>query len=204
MRRFILSVGSALVFMAGPAVAQQTKTVTGSITSIAADSVTVKAADGQDMTFKIDSETQVIVPGGGTKTRAAKAEGKGVTAADLLKAGQAVEVRYHDDGMRAASIRAVSSVPSGQKSQSASGVVSSISGDSVTVKGSSGEWTFVVDDKTTVSGEGVGTAGRKLTSEGKKTTLGELLKEGDSVSVTYRDTDGKMHASVIRIIKRKM
>lgn len=206
MRRFILSVGSALVLVAGPAVAQaqQTRTVTGSITAISADSVTVKAADGRDMTFKIDSSTQVIAPGGGTKARAAKAEGKGVTAADLLKTGQAVEIRYHEDGMHAAIIRAVSSVPSGQKSQTTSGVVSAISGDSVTVKGSSGEWTFSVDEKTTVSGEAVGTAGRKLSSEGKKTTLSDLLKEGDNVTVTYHDADGKKHASVIRIIKRKM
>lgn len=219
MWRFILSVGAALLLVAGPAVAQQqqTKTVKGSITSIAANSVTVKAADGKEMTFNIDSTTQVIAPGAGTKAREAKAEGKGLSAVDLLKTGQTVEIRYHEAEMHAQTIRSIPSAPAesrpapeaggkpqAQMSHTASGVVSAISGNSVTVKGSSGEWIFSVDEKTTVSGEGVGTAGRKMAGEGKQTTLSELLKEGDSVSVTYHDMDGKKHASVIRLIKRKM
>lgn len=207
MWRFILSVGSALMLVAGPAVAQTqgTKTVTGTIASISPGSVTVKAADGKEMTFKIDAKTQVVAPGGGTKAREAKAEGKGVTASELLKTGEHVEIRYHEDGMHAASIRAVSSVPKGTtgKAHTVSGVVTSVGGDSITVKGSSGEMTLAVDDKTTVSGEGVGTAGKKLTSEGKKTTLSEFVHDGDSVTVTYHDMDGKHHASVIRITKRK-
>lgn len=204
MRRLILTLGSAWLLAVLPATAhaQTTKTVSGSITAIAADSVTVNA-DGKEMKFVIDADTQVIAPGGGTKTRAAKAEGKGVSATDVLKVGQAVEIRYHEQGMRAASIRAIASVPSGPKAQTMSGVISSITGNSLTIKASSGEVTFSVDEKTTVSGEGVGTAGKKLMSEGKKPNLGEFLKEGDSVSVTYHDVAGAKHASVIRITRRK-
>ena len=210
MRRFVLGFGTVLAFLAAPALvqAQSTKRATGSITTIAADSVTIKTGDGKDMTFAIDGKTQVIAPGGSTKSRAASAEGKGVTASELLKSGQAVEVRYHETGMHAASIRAIASVPSpssasGTKSKTASGVVSAVSGNSLTVKGSSNEWTFTVDEKTTVSGTGIGTAGRKLSSEGKKTTLTDFVHDGDSVSVTYHEADGAKVASVVRVTKKK-
>jgi hypothetical protein len=105
MRRFILSIGSAVLLLASPLVAQAqpTKTVSGTISEIAADAITVKA-DGKDMKFVIDGKTQVITPGGGTKTRAAETTGKGVGAMDVLKVGQAVEIRYHEQGMHAASI----------------------------------------------------------------------------------------------------
>ena len=206
MRRFILSIGTAVLLLASPLVAQAqpTKTVSGTISEIAADAITVKA-DGKDMKFVIDSKTQVITPGGGTKTRAAEATGKGVGAMDVLKVGQAVEIRYHEEGMHAASIRTIASVPgpAGPKAMTATGVVASISGSSLVIKGASAELTFTVDEKTTVIGTGVGTAGEKAKSEGKKPSLSELLHEGDTVSVTYHDVDGTKHASVVRITKRK-
>jgi hypothetical protein len=206
MRRFILSIGSAVLLLASPLVAQAqpTKTVSGTISEIAADAITVKA-DGKDMKFVIDGKTQVITPGGGTKTRTAEAAGKGVGAMDVLKVGQAVEIRYHEQGMHAASIRTIASVPgpAGPKAMTASGVVASMSGSSLVVKGASADLTFTVDEKTTVIGTGVGTAGDKAKSEGKKPSLSELLHEGDTVSVTYHDVDGTKRASVVRITKRK-
>jgi Domain of unknown function (DUF5666) len=209
MRRFILSIGAALLLATAPAVvlAQPTKTVSGEITAIAADSVTVKAADGQEMKFAIDSKTQVIAPGGTTKTSAAKVEGKGVTVTEVLKAGQAVEVRYHEAGMHAASIRAIASVPPAPslspKSQIVSGVVSAITGTSFTVKAASGELTFTVDGKTVVTGTGVGTAAKKLSTEGKPQAISEFVHEGDTVNVTYHEMGATKHASAIRITARK-
>jgi hypothetical protein len=205
MGRLIIGIGSALMLAAGPALAeaQPTKSVSGTITAISGSSITVKAG-AQDMTFAIDGTTEVITPGGGTKSRAAKAEGKaGTTVTELLKAGQAVEVKYHESGMHAASIRTISAVPTPSKSQTAAGVVSAISGTSLTVKGTSEEWTFSVDEKTTVVGIGIGTASKKLTGEGKKPTLTTLLQEGDTVSVTYRDGDSGKHASVVRLTRKK-
>ena len=205
MRRVILVLASAIVVLAMPmlAQAQPTKTVSGSIAAIASDSITV-TVDGKEMKFTIDAKTQVVAPGAGTKSRAATAEGKGVVVTDVLKVGQAVEVKYHDD-MRAANIRTIASVPGppAPKSQTASGVVSAITGNSLTIKGATGDMTFTVDDKTTVVGTGVGTAGKKLEGEGKKPNLPELLHDGDTVSVTYRDMNGTKHASVVRITKRK-
>ena len=213
MRRFILSIASAVILAAAPAVvhAQPTKTVRGEITAIAADSVTVKAADGQEMKFAIDSKTQVIAPGGTTKAKAAKPEGKGVGVTELLKAGQAIEVQYHEAGMHAASIRAIASVgsapappaPPAPKSQRASGVVSAVSATSLTVKGASGEWTFTIDGKTSVTGTGVGTAARKLSTEGKPQAITEFVHVGDTVNVTYHETGAAKHASAVRITATK-
>ena len=206
MRQFMIGIGCAIALIAATAAAQEqpTKTVSGTISAIAADSVTVKAGD-KEMTFAIDAKTQVIAPGGSTKSREAKAEGKGTAIADVLKTGQAVEVRYHEQGMHAAQIRAIAQVPAaaGPKAQTATGVVSAIGGSSLTVKGSSAEWTFAVDGETTVIGTGVGTAKKQLVSEGKKPTLINLLQEGDTVSVTYHDMGGTKHASEVRITKRK-
>ena len=205
MGRLIIGIGCALVLAAGPVLAgaQPTKSVSGTITAMTGNSITVKAG-AQDMTFAIDGTTEVIAPGGGTKARAAKAEGKaGTTVSEVLKTGQAVEVKYHESGMHAASIRTISSVPTPSKSQTAAGVVSAISGSSLTVKGASEEWTFSVDEKTTVVGTGVGTASKKMTTEGKKPTLTSLVHEGDTVSVTYRDADAGKHATVVRITRKK-
>lgn len=203
MKSLIMGVGLALVLVAGPALAQPTKSVSGSITTIGANSVTVTAG-GKEMTFAVDGKTQVITPGGSTRSRAAKAEGKpGPAITDLLKAGQAVEVRYHEEGMHAASIRPIASVP-GPRALNASGTVTALSENSLTVKGASADWTFVVDSKTTVVGTGVGTASKKMETEGKKAGLTDLVHEGDTVTVTYHDMDSTKHASVVRITRRKM
>ncbi len=241
MYRFVLTLSCAFALAAAPAAAQPakapaakgaqaaqaepTKTATGTITSISGSSVTVKTASG-DLTFAIDQKTRVIEPGAGTKTRAAQAEGKpGLPVTDVLKTGQAVEVKYHETGMHAASIRTMASVPAGAKAgaaasggegapagagaaaaakaQTARGIVSAVSDTSLTVKGASGDMTFTVDGKTTVSGTGMGTLGRKLNAEGEKSTLTKFVKEGDSVSVVYHDVAGAKHASVIRITRKK-
>jgi Domain of unknown function (DUF5666) len=234
MYRFVVSLSCAFALAAAPAFAQAapaaqgaaptkaepTKTVAGTITSVSGSSVTVKTSTG-DMTFNIDQKTRVIERGGSTKARAAQAEGKpGVPMTDVLKTGENVEVKYHETGMHAASIRALAMLPGGAKAgaaasggegvpaaapkaQTATGTVSSVSGNSLTVKAASGDMTFSVDAKTTVSGTGIGTAGRKLAAEGAKPVLSEFLKEGDTVSVTYHDTAGTNHASVIRIVRKK-
>jgi hypothetical protein len=77
-----------------------------------ANSVTVKVAT-VDMTFTVDSKTNVVAAGGGTKERAAQAAGAaGPKLADIIKVGQPVSVRYRDIGTthHASSITAVSSV----------------------------------------------------------------------------------------------
>ena len=62
----------------------------------------------------------------------------------------------------------------------------------------------VFDSKTVVSGTGLGTAGRKLEDAGGKPTLGEFVKEGDTVSVTYHEDGSAKTASQVRIVKKKI
>ena len=175
MKRLIAMLGCAVLLAAVPpaAMAQATKTVKGSVTAVGADSITVKVG-GKDMTFAVDAKTHVVAPGGSTKTREAKAEGKaGPMLTEVVKTGQAVEVSYHEKGMHAATIKAIAEVapaaPSAPaaaaaKAQTATGVVSAVSGSSLTVKGKAGDVTFTVDNKTTVTGTGIGTAARKMTA----------------------------------------
>ena len=217
MKRLIAMLGCAVLLAAAPpaAMAQGTKTVKGSVTAVGADSITVKVG-GKDMTFAVDAKTHVVAPGGSTKTREAKAEGKaGPMLTDVVKTGQAVEVSYHEQGMHAATIQRIADVPAAPaaaatsgapaaKAQTATGVVSALSGSSLTIKGKAGDVTFAVDNKTTVSGTGIGTAARKMTEAGAKPTITDLVHDGDTVSVTYHDMDGTKHASVVRIVRKKM
>jgi hypothetical protein len=217
MKRFIVMLACAVLVSAAPALAQ-TKTVKGKVTNVGANTITVNVA-GKDMTFNVDLKTSVVARGGGTKTREAQASGKtGPGIADVLKAGEAVEVAYHEAEMHADSVRVIASAPSAPpppppakadaapkaKSMTATGVVSAVSGNSLTINEKTGAATFSVDGKTVVSGKGFGTAGRKLEDAGGKPTLSEFVKEGDTVSVTYVDEGGAKKASNVRMVQKKM
>jgi len=78
-----------------------------------------------------------------------------------------------------------------------------VSGNSVTIKEKTGDATFTVDTKTVVSGRGFGTAGRKIVDAGGKPTLGEFVKEGDTVTVTYLEEGGAKKASNVRVVQKK-
>lgn len=212
MKRFIAMLACAVLVSAAPALAQ-TKTVKGKVTTVGANTITVDVA-GKDMTFNVDTKTSVVAKGASTKTREAQASGKtGPGLADVLKAGEAVEVAYHEAEMHADTVRVIASVPPPpapgkadvkEKAMTATGVVSAVTGNSLTVKEKTGDATFTVDSKTVVSGTGLGTAGRKLQDAGGKPTLGEFVKEGDTVAVTYMEEGGAKKAEKVRIVKKKM
>jgi hypothetical protein len=216
MKQLIAMLGCAALAVATPALAQ-TKTVKGSVTNVGANTITVSVA-GKDMTFNVDTKTTVVAKGASTKSREAQAAGKtGPGITDVLKAGEAVEVVYHEKEMHADTVRAIAAVPpppSAPKSEAAAapkpkamtatGVVSAVTGNSLTVKEKAGDATFSVDSKTVVMGKGLGTAGKKLMEAGGKPTLGDFLKDGDTVSVTYHDMNGSKTASTVRIVQKKM
>ena len=212
MKRFIVMLGCAVLVSTAPALAQ-TKTVKGKVTTVGANSITVNVA-GKDMTFNVDVKTNVVAKGGTTKTREAQSAGKtGPGIADVLKAGDPVEVAYHEKEMHADTVRVVASVPSGEappppppapKAMTATGVVSAVAGNTLTIKEKTGDATFTVDTKTVVSGRGFGSAGRKLENAGGKPTLSEFVKEGDTVSVTYVEEGGAKKASNVRMVQKKM
>jgi len=217
MKRLIAMLGCAVLVSAAPALAQ-TKTVKGKVTNVGANTITVSVA-GKDSTFNVDAKTTVVARGGSTKTREAQAAGKtGPGITDVLKSGDAVEVSYREADMHADTVRAIAAVPPPPrkadvaqkadaapkaKAMTATGVVSAVSGNSLTVKEKTGDATFTVDGKTVVSGTGLGTAGKKLQEAGGKPTLGEFVKEGDTVSVTYHEDGSAKTASTVRIVRKK-
>jgi hypothetical protein len=202
----------ALVLAVGPVAAQnqkmtgETKTARGTVTAMSADSITVKVQD-KDMKFNVDGKTRVIAAGAGTKSRQAKGRGMtGPALADVVKTGEAVEVRYHDMGggtLHAASIRKVASAGGGAMSEekpaakTATGTVKSVSADSLTLSDGGKDMTFTIDKSTNVVGRGVGT---KAAPTGGKAPITDLVSVSDKVSVTYHEMGSTMHASTVRVM----
>jgi hypothetical protein len=89
--------------------------------------------------------------------------------------------------------------PAASKTLTASGVVSAVSADSLTVKGKSAEWTFAVDKTTHVSASGASRKTAALKSDQKPSTITEYVKVGDTVDVKYQDQGASKHAADVRV-----
>jgi len=225
MKRAVASVvaGMMVLASAGAVIAapQETQAARGTVTAVTSNSLTVMVKD-QPMKFVVDATTDVVAPGGGTATRAAKADGKtGVAITSVVKVGETVDVKYHMPAMHAASVRvltpakpgaATASAPKAAapapappapkaKSAHASGQVTAVNGSSLTVKTSSGDTTYAIDAKTRVVGPGLGTKAREDAAAGKKQILTDLVAVGDTVSVEGSDAAAG-HASVVRVMKK--
>jgi hypothetical protein len=213
-----LALGTLALVITQPtdARAQAAKTARGTVTAMAGDSLTVKAAD-HNMTFSVDGKTTVQAYGAGTKNRQAQAAGNpGPKLADVVKIGQAVEVTYSETGgtMHASMVRAVSgggsasggaaakeSAGGAAAAKTSNGTVQSVAGTSMTISGSSGagakfNQTFTIDADTKVVGKGAGTA---AAAKGGRTSVTDMVATGDHVAVSYREVGDKLHASEIRV-----
>ena len=212
MRRILaLSLAAALVaLVAGLAQAQSTQKARGTVTAVAADSITISAGD-KPMTFMVDAKTVVTASGAGTASRAAEAAGKaGPKLAEVLKVGEAVEVEYHDLGgkLHAANVRRTRTAGSGgggveDRTEMATGTVEAVTATSLSIAGSSGggatfKQTFTIDQQTKVVGRGAGTAASK-----GKVTATDLVSVGDRVSVSYHKMGDMLHAAEIRVTQQK-
>jgi hypothetical protein len=202
----VVVLGSILAWSAPARAAQaSTKTARGTVTAVAADSVSLKVQD-KEMKFSVDSKTRVEAPGAGRATRDAKAAGEpGVKITDVVKTGGAVQVTYRETGgqMLAVNIRTIASAGAGSVSSDApatkiaTGAVKAVSASSVTVTGSGGkEMTFSIDPTTKVLGKGAGTA---TTAAGGRIPVTELVGVKDTVSVSYTEAAGAMKASEVRV-----
>ncbi len=189
--------------------AQGTKKATGTVSAVTGNSMTVKTSSG-DMTFSVDKDTVITTPGGGTKEKAAKAQGKtGVPSTDVLKVGQAVDVSYRDMGgtLHAASVHTIAKVPADKPaaaekpasaaSKTVHGTVKDVSATSLTITNQGKDMTFAVDASTHAVGKGLGTATQ---STGGKAPITDLIKAGDQVSVTYHDMGGSLHAATVHVV----
>jgi hypothetical protein len=213
MRRAFIGIAAAVfavVVTAPAALAQDTKSVRGTVTAVSGNSITVKAA-GKDYTFAIDKTTEVEAPGGGTAQRAAQKAGEaGIHVADVIKVGSGAEVRYHDMGGTLHAARIRGGLPPGEgstsedkpKATSASGTVSAVTNDSLTVTSGANSWSFAIDKNTKIIGEGVGTLSRKLKEAGKGMTATDAIGVGDHVSVSFSEAGGAKTASSINITRK--
>ena len=81
------------LLVAAPAVSAQTKSVRGTIVSVAGETMVLKVA-GQDMTFKIDKATELTARGAGTAQKADEAKGApGVKFGDFARPVRASKSR---------------------------------------------------------------------------------------------------------------
>jgi hypothetical protein len=191
--------------------AQETKNARGTVTALAADSVTVKVGE-QEMKFSVDGKTSVEAVGAGTKAKKAQAAGQpGPKLSEVMKVGQPVAVSYTDMGgtLHATRLRAIASVGASgggvaTDTKTANGTVKSIAATSMTISGSSGSGatftqTFNIDGTTKVIGRGAGTA---AAAAGGKTAVTDLVGNGDHVSVSYHTAGNTLHAAEIRVTSK--
>lgn len=217
MRRTLLALSLAVLTIVALHAIQagaQDKTARGTVTAMAGDSITVKSADGE-MKFSVDLGTKVVARGAGTSAgRAAAAGQAGPKLSDVVKVGQAVEVSYSGmaGAMKATQIRALLSTggggagggTGGAKTQTASGLVTSVSLTSITIGGGAGGGakftrTFAIDSDTKVIGKGVGTA---AAAAGGRTSITDLVGNGDRVSISFHAMGEMMHASEVRVMTK--
>ena len=93
VRRVALSL-LALLFVAGVAVASDTKEANGTVKSVAGNTFVVTDSAGKDWSFDVDKATMVEVKGGSHKMSAGKADGKPTPLSEFLAAKQSVLVQY--------------------------------------------------------------------------------------------------------------
>jgi hypothetical protein len=85
------------------------------------------------------------------------------------------------------------------ETKTASGTVSAVSGNSLTVKTSKEEMTFTVDAKTDVVGKGASTKTNEMKQSGAKPALTDFVSNGDAVTVRYHDMGAEKHAARIQV-----
>jgi hypothetical protein len=85
------------------------------------------------------------------------------------------------------------------KTMSASGTVSAVTADSLTVKAKSGEMTFAVDTATKVSARGASHKTAAMKDDKKSTQITDFVHVGDTVSVSYHDMGDKKHAASVTV-----
>jgi hypothetical protein len=85
--------------------------------------------------------------------------------------------------------------------KTARGTVTAMSANKLTVSVAGTSMDFMVDEKTVVEARGGATAARKAAAANQAgAKLGDVIKTGQSVEVSYKEMGGAMHASMVRAI----
>jgi hypothetical protein len=98
----------AVLFVAGLAVAGDTKEAAGTVKSVSATGFVVTDAAGKDWSFDVDKTTTVLAKGASHKMDALKADGKPAQLSEFLSVKQTVTVKYaeQDGKLTAKEVRA--------------------------------------------------------------------------------------------------
>jgi hypothetical protein len=88
-----------------------------------------------------------------------------------------------------------------ERAQRASGVVTHVSGTSLTVKTPTGEVVYTIDAKTKVIGRGAGTKSRQKKDAGEAAVISDFVGTGGRVEVTY-ETQGIKYAGTVRVTRK--
>jgi hypothetical protein len=93
LRRLALSL-LAVLFVAGLAVAGDTKEANGTVKSVAGNGFVVTDSAGKDWNFGVEKTTMIKMKGGTHKMDALKADGKAPLLTEFLAEKQSVTVEY--------------------------------------------------------------------------------------------------------------
>ena len=181
---------------AGP-VSAQTKEARGTVTGVTTSTMTVKVGT-QDMTFYIDSDTHLEVRRAARDVQAVQPGNPKPRVNDFFEVGNPVMVRYREENGRnhALDIERVGSAGSANPTKLAEGKVTSVSASSLTVAAGGHDMTFAVTGDTDVLVKG---ATKATKAAGGTTSLTTFVHSGDMVSVSYKEAQGAMTASEIRV-----
>jgi hypothetical protein len=94
MVRKIAGAALAVLFVAGLAAAGDTKEATGTVKSVAPDSITVTDSAAKDWTFTVNTDTTVLAKGASHKMDQLKADGKPTTITEFIAVKKNVIVKY--------------------------------------------------------------------------------------------------------------
>ena len=85
------------------------------------------------------------------------------------------------------------------KASIASGRVKSVSNTALTISSRGKDLTFTIDGSTEFVGKGLGT---KSEAKRGKVSATDLVAENDTLSVTYHDMGGTLHAAKVRLLAK--
>jgi len=96
-------------------------------------------------------------------------------------------------------------ISAAEKTKTAMGKVTAVSGDSLSIMSGSQAMIFAVDATTKVLGKGLGTMANEKKAKHEPFTITDGVATDDMVKVTYHDLGGgKMHAAQVNVVEKSM
>jgi len=103
--------------------------------------------------------------------------------------------------LTALAVLAVSALASAGEKGVAQGMVKAVSDKAVTLADGNGVvWTFEVTQGARVYARGATRKSQMLASSGRKTTMGDFVREGRYVTVHYREQGGTRYITDLRVL----